>query len=116
MTTATLARTAPRPRVIRAWLDKEAGTVYVFGTGDRGDAIHQITTEGVHYVHDDGSAHTFRPLLDPYAARTGWFRVVPGCPSWCGLGHPCHYYESKPFTRGAFPYVAWWLWRNDQVR
>ena len=46
--------------------------------------------------------------MKPERARVGWFRIVPGCPAWCGEGHQHHWHDAKPHARGAFPVVAWW--------
>lgn len=40
-------------------------------------------------------------------ATTGWMRVVPGCPEWCGEGHTFHVHPATPGARGAFRAV-WW--------
>ncbi|MEQ7008405.1 hypothetical protein ABN028_19725 [Actinopolymorpha sp. B17G11] len=60
--------------------------------GDQCDFADQATYAGI----DPTKRH-----------RVRWYRMVPGCPAWCGEGHRSHIHDAKPHARGAFPVVEW---------
>lgn len=94
------------------------GDLWVAGTESRDEAMEFLKTWHNPDAEWNGwfcDEHKSDPCAcptdadrDPEKSVVRWFRIVPGCPKWCGGGHQNHWHDAQPNARGAFPAVVWW--------
>jgi hypothetical protein len=76
----------------------------VKGTLDHDEARQALAYEGSSCTCDPCRHDVHECTPEPSYAR--WFRIMPGCPDWCGEGHYSHLVPDRPRKRGAFMAVV----------